>query len=117
MLDQNLALQWVQENIHHFGGDPSNVMIHGQSSGAISVKYHSLSPLSGQGDDQLFHKVVVHSGQQMAYNPDPLDTAKSFAQHVGCLREFNKGRNEFIDCIQSASVEDVLKVQSIKDQK
>ena len=27
--DQLLAVQWVQANIHHFGGDPSKITIFG----------------------------------------------------------------------------------------
>lgn len=42
--DQRLALKWIQQNIHLFGGDPEKVTIMGQSAGSASVTYQILSP-------------------------------------------------------------------------
>lgn len=45
-LDQNAALRWIHANIAAFGGDPSKLIITGQSFGAGSVAAHLFSPLS-----------------------------------------------------------------------
>ncbi|GLG92613.1 Esterase SG1 [Gryllus bimaculatus] len=44
--DQTMALRWVKNNIHVFGGDPDNITIFGESAGGTSVHYQVLSPLS-----------------------------------------------------------------------
>lgn len=46
MKDQVLALKWVKDNIHYFGGCPNRVTIFGDSSGGASAQYHMLSPMS-----------------------------------------------------------------------
>lgn len=41
--DQRLALEWVQQNVEYFGGDPTRVTIFGQSSGALAVTLQILA--------------------------------------------------------------------------
>ena len=42
--DQLHALKWMQQEIHHFGGDPARVTIHGESAGGASSSYLNRSP-------------------------------------------------------------------------
>lgn len=58
IMDQQLALQWVKQNIAAFGGDPNNVTIFGESAGGISVWANIASPASAG----LFHKAIIESG-------------------------------------------------------
>jgi para-nitrobenzyl esterase len=58
LMDQIAALQWIQRNIAAFGGDPKNVTIAGQSSGAISVSILMSSPLA----KGLFQRAIGESG-------------------------------------------------------
>ncbi|XP_025065258.1 fatty acyl-CoA hydrolase precursor, medium chain-like isoform X2 [Alligator sinensis] len=57
-LDQIAALQWIQKNIEHFGGNPGSVTIFGVSAGSVSVSALVLSPLA----KGLFHKAISESG-------------------------------------------------------
>ena len=57
-LDQVAALQWIQRNIARFGGDPSRVVISGQSAGAGAVSLLQASPLA----KGLFRGVLAMSG-------------------------------------------------------
>jgi carboxylesterase type B len=56
MYDQRFALQWVQDNIGAFGGDPSQVTLFGQSAGAFAVDALITSNASN------FHAAIMESG-------------------------------------------------------
>jgi para-nitrobenzyl esterase len=57
LLDQQAALQWVQNEIDAFGGDAGNVTVFGQSAGGQSVCAHLASP-AAKG---LFHRAIIQS--------------------------------------------------------
>jgi len=56
--DMIMALDWVQNNIESFGGDPGNITIFGESAGGMSVASLLASPLA----KGLFHKAIMQSG-------------------------------------------------------
>lgn len=44
--DQLMAMKFVKNNIHHFGGDPNNITLIGHSSGGVSVNWHCVAEAS-----------------------------------------------------------------------
>ena len=82
ILDVVRTLEWVQENIAAFGGDPDNVTLAGSSSGAITTAALLASPL-GRG---LFRRAVLMSSAAGHTTLDP-DTAgrigRRYLDHVG----------------------------------
>ncbi len=84
LLDQICALQWVQRNVAHFGGDPSKVTIFGESAGAISCSMLCASPLA----KGLFHGCISQSGGSFApWSDNPrslgLDASQKGAEKQG----------------------------------
>ncbi|KAK5994298.1 Carboxylesterase patB [Cladobotryum mycophilum] len=63
LLDQRLALQWIQANIHKFGGDPDNVTIMGVSAGGGSVM-HQVTAYGGRKPAPFRRAIPQSSGFQ-----------------------------------------------------
>ena len=58
ILDQNLALKWVYDNAHTFGGDKTRITLMGESAGSWSVGYHLFYPSSWP----YFRNAILESG-------------------------------------------------------
>ena len=46
-----MALEWVHENIHLFGGDKDRITIFGESAGAASIGHLVMSKATATGED------------------------------------------------------------------
>jgi para-nitrobenzyl esterase len=75
LLDQIEALRWVVRNIANVGGDPSNITVAGESSGAHNIIQLLASPLA----TNLFQRAVVQSGGWAMYGT----ATKKSAEHTG----------------------------------
>ncbi len=95
LLDQQLALQWVRDNIAAFGGDAHNITVFGESAGGMSICDQLVMP----GAQGLFDKAIIESGpctsagvtvsRQEAFNQSAaaIKTLGCDPNDVACLRQ------------------------------
>lgn len=81
LLDQRLAVEWVRDNIGSFGGDPSRMVLWGQSAGASSVSYYVFAYY----EDPIISGFVLDSGTAKDATSAPSTTNFTFvASRLGC---------------------------------
>ncbi|MCJ1394787.1 hypothetical protein MMC18_007667 [Xylographa bjoerkii] len=90
-LDQRMALEWVQQNIRQFGGDPTKVTIFGESAGGYSVKQLLSvppSPLSFRG--------VILESEAASFTGTGPASWETLVAAVGCSAAASQ-----IDCMRA----------------
>lgn len=129
--DQILALQWVQDHISSFGGDPKKVTVYGESAGAISIGLHMLNPehvaaVNGdsgteKGSDcqsqggawvavkqPLFRGAILMSGSAQTTPLSSSDKSHQFHyDHLVNLTECANSTQSF-ECLRNMSGEDLV---------
>lgn len=110
LMDQVMALRWVHDNIHSFGGNPENVTIFGYSAGGVSVNYLMAAP-SARG---LFHRAIAQSSAVLIPYSRHISQASGGlsaleAEGLELARQLEIGNNaEAVARLRSLSVAEVL---------
>ncbi|OXA51364.1 fatty acyl-CoA hydrolase precursor, medium chain [Folsomia candida] len=118
MYDTVTALEWVQENIKYFGGDPNRVTVTGQSAGSMIVGNLLTTPLTK--DKNLFHGVWGFSGAAIsvwAVSEEPaIDNHLEIAELAGCYDPETQTRADIpavTACMQTASLQTLVNALAI----
>ncbi|KAL1140823.1 hypothetical protein AAG570_000751 [Ranatra chinensis] len=108
LYDQLMALQWIRDNIRHFGGNPENVTLFGESAGAVSISLHLLSPLSMN----LFSQAIMESGAATAPwaiipRNESFVRGLRLAEAIGCPHD-RSDMNAVVDCLRRANATEIV---------
>lgn len=107
--DQREAMRWIQRNIHHFGGDPKNVTIAGESAGAASICAHLANPSQA---NNLFHKAIITSAA-CTTNLGSIDDGIKIAEEIAGPKFLNcPNASSNISCLRQKAVPEILKAQT-----
>jgi para-nitrobenzyl esterase len=102
LLDIGAALRWTAENIAHFGCDPDNVMVFGESGGGAKTSCVFAMPAL----KDLLHKASIESGPGIRMTPAA--TASDYA--LAALRELGLSRATVAKIFEVPAAE-LLRVQ------
>jgi para-nitrobenzyl esterase len=103
VMDMTASLEWVRDNIANFGGDPSRVMIFGQSGGGAKTTTMLAVP-AAKG---LFQRAAIQSGSLIRLATK--DRASESAEKL--LAKLNIPKSRIAD-IQKVSWQQLLQAQS-----
>lgn len=102
--DQLLALQFIQDHIYAFGGNPKSVTIMGSGAGGASVNFHYFA----SDPYHLFSRGISQSGTMLnpwVISENPLSKASQLAVNLGCPSNTTK---VMVRCLRQRSGRQII---------
>lgn len=106
LLDMIAGLEWIQNNITAFGGDPSKVTIFGESAGGIAVSMLCASPLT----KDLFHGAISQSGGSFG----PTRPTTFPGENMKTLQQAEQDGIDYIQKTDASSIAELRKLDADK---
>ncbi|CAG2174530.1 unnamed protein product, partial [Oppiella nova] len=110
LYDQVMALKWVRENIHTFGGDRDQITVFGESAGSRSISALIVSPET----KGLFRRAIMESGANLHYKgrqqhttDEALNASQTIAKALNCSENFDD--NQWLDCLRERDAKEFSK--------
>jgi len=110
--DQLGGLKWIKKNIFHFGGNPNQVTLFGESAGGWSVSYH----LASEKSKDYFNSAIIQSGPldmgliQTDKSKTIPEIHREFVKKVGCRYP------DVMKCLRQKSVKDLMNGFQLRDE-
>ncbi len=103
LLDQRAAVEWLRDNSQAFGGDPSKIIIFGQSSGSVAVDYWSYA----YREDPIVSGLISHSANALSFSINAPDLAArnwyNVSSSLGCGKS-----GDVMACMRRQNFTDIL---------
>uniref|UniRef100_A0A914N4Z2 Carboxylesterase type B domain-containing protein n=1 Tax=Meloidogyne incognita TaxID=6306 RepID=A0A914N4Z2_MELIC len=116
MHDIIFALEWVQKEIHNFGGNNKRITAMGNSAGASALMYLCGSPAVREG---LFQQAFISSGVPFFTKDANLKQSFALLEHFNCLRDNSTNKTfsdkQKVECLRKIDSLDLLRQQQYNE--
>jgi cholinesterase len=110
-----MAVEWVRDNIENFGGDPSKIIIFGESAGSVSVDLYSYA----WNSDPIVTGFITESGSVFSWGlPNAKETQEAawfnVTEKMNC-GDSNSDPDTVLSCMRGQNATEIMGAVTSRD--